>query len=111
MGQNEVGQAFDGALTRSGAYIIRVYQLGSAATSNKATKYELTVELTGQPSGGASGGSSDYSVNKLSNGGLELVWQDGCIGTFNRQREPLSFNDRCTDPIIARSREIAKTIR
>jgi hypothetical protein len=64
------------------------------------------------------GGSSSntpaggYEINRLSNGGFEVVWpQRGCIGSFNSRGEPLSFNDRCDDDLVSRSRDIARRER
>jgi hypothetical protein len=64
------------------------------------------------------GGSSSntpaggYEINRLSNGGFEVVWpQRGCIGSFNSRGEPLSFNERCDDDLISRSRDIARRER
>jgi hypothetical protein len=64
--------------------------------------------------GGSSSNTSSggYEINRLSNGGFEVVWpQRGCIGSFNSRGEPLSFNDRCDDDLISRSREIARRER
>jgi hypothetical protein len=64
------------------------------------------------------GGSSSntpaggYEINRLSDGGFEVVWpQRGCIGSFNSRGEPLSFNDRCDDDLVSRSRDIARRER
>jgi hypothetical protein len=54
----------------------------------------------------------EYDINRLSNGGFEVVWpQRGCIGSFNARGEPLSFSDGCDDGLISRSREIARRER
>ena len=59
----------------------------------------------GTSSNTAAGG---YDINRLSNGGFEVVWpQRGCIGSFNSRGEPLSFNENCNDDLISRSRDIA----
>ncbi|MCU0920136.1 MAG: beta/gamma crystallin family protein [Burkholderiaceae bacterium] len=53
-----------------------------------------------------------YEINRLSNGGFEVVWpQRGCIGSFNSRGEPLSFNENCNDDLIGRSRDIARRER
>jgi len=64
--------------------------------------------------GGSSSNTSagGYEINRLSNGGFEVLWpQRGCIGSFNSRGEPLSFNDRCDDDLISRSRNIARRER
>ena len=54
----------------------------------------------------------EYDINRLSNGGFEVVWpQRGCIGTFNSRGEAMSFSDGCTDDLNNRSREIARRER
>ena len=54
----------------------------------------------------------EYDINRLSNGGFEVVWpQRGCIGTFNSRGEAMSFSDGCTDDLNSRSREIARRER
>jgi len=63
----------------------------------------------GTSSNTAAGG---YEINRLSNGGFEVVWpQRGCIGSFNSRGEPLSFNENCNDDLISRSRDIARRER
>jgi hypothetical protein len=53
-----------------------------------------------------------YEINRLSNGGFEVVWpQRGCIGSFNSRGESLSFNENCNDDLISRSRDIARRER
>jgi len=64
--------------------------------------------------GGSSSSASagGYEINRLSNGGFEVLWpQRGCIGSFNSRGEPLSFNERCDDDLISRSRDIARRER
>jgi len=64
--------------------------------------------------GGSSSNTSagGYEINRLSNGGFEVVWpQRGCIGSFNSRGEPLSFNENCNDDLIGRSREVARRER
>jgi hypothetical protein len=58
---------------------------------------------------GSNASSREHSINRLSNGGFEVVWpRQSCIGSFNSRGEPISFNDRCNDELISRSREIAR---
>jgi len=64
--------------------------------------------------GGSSSSASagGYEINRLSNGAFEVLWpQRGCIGSFNSRGEPLSFNERCDDDLISRSRDIARRER
>jgi len=57
-------------------------------------------------------GSSDYSINRMSNGGFEVVWEKvGCIASFNSRGEAMGFSDKCNDDLNAKSREIAKRER
>ena len=56
--------------------------------------------------------SSEYDINRMSNGGFEVVWpQRGCIATFNSRGEAMRFNERCDDYLISRSHEIARRER
>jgi hypothetical protein len=62
--------------------------------------------------GNGNSGHGDYSINRMSNGGFEVVWPKvGCITSFNSRGEPMNFGDQCNDDLIARSREIAKRER
>jgi hypothetical protein len=57
-------------------------------------------------------GNGDYSINRLSNGGLEVVWtQHGCIATFNSRREAMHYSSGCNDNQISRSQDIARRER
>jgi hypothetical protein len=61
---------------------------------------------------GGHSGSSDYSINRMSNGGFEVVWEKvGCIASYNAQGNAMSFSEKCNDNLIARSNEIAKRQR
>ncbi len=61
---------------------------------------------------GGNSGSSDYSINRMSNGGFEVVWEKvGCIASYNSRGEAMSFSDKCNDHLISRSNEIAKRER
>ena len=61
---------------------------------------------------GGHSGSSDYSINRMSNGGFEVVWEKvGCIASYNSQGEAMSFSDKCNDNLIAKSNEIARRER
>ena len=61
---------------------------------------------------GGHSGSSDYSINRMSNGGFEVVWEKvGCIASYNSRGEAMSFSDKCNDHLISRSNEIAKRER
>lgn len=72
--------------------------------------YRAGEAARGRSGSGSSGG--EYEINRLSNGGFEVVWpRNGCIGTFNSAGEAMSFNERCNDELIARSREIARRER
>jgi len=63
-------------------------------------------------SSGPNASAGEHSINRLSNGGFEVVWpQRGCIGSFNSRGEPLSFSENCNDDLISRSREIARRER
>ena len=122
VGQNAAAPSFDQPVPASGSYLIRVYQMGAAASENKRTKYELKILLedaaggsagaaaTGAAGSAPAGGSAAaYDINRLSNGNFEIVFPDrGCIATANRRGEILSFNDRCTDDLTARARDIAR---
>jgi hypothetical protein len=58
---------------------------------------------------GGHSGSSDYSINRMSNGGFEVVWEKvGCIASYNSRGEAMSFSDKCNDHLISKSNEIAK---
>jgi len=58
---------------------------------------------------GGHSGSGQYSINRLSNGGLEVVWEKvGCIASYNSRGDAMSFSDKCNDDLISRSNEIAK---
>ena len=62
--------------------------------------------------GGGHSGSSDYSINRMSNGGFEVVWEKvGCIASYNSRGEAMSFSNKCNDNLISRSNEIAKRER
>jgi hypothetical protein len=62
--------------------------------------------------GNGNSGHGDYSINRMSNGGFEVVWEKvGCIASFNSRGEAMSFSDKCNDDLNARSREIAKRER
>jgi hypothetical protein len=123
VGQNAVEPSFDQPLPATGSYLIRVYQMGAAASENKRTKYELVLRLENATSvsagatvgggnaaaPGGGGASTLYSLNRLSNGNFEIVFPDrGCIATANRSGEILGFSDRCTDDLTARARDIAR---
>jgi hypothetical protein len=57
---------------------------------------------------GGHSGSSDYSINRMSNGGFEVVWEKvGCIASYNSRGEAMSFSDKCNDHLISKSNEIA----
>jgi len=61
---------------------------------------------------GGHSGSSGYSINRLSNGGFEVVREKvGCIASFNSRGQAMSFSDKCNDDLIARSNEIARRER
>ncbi len=61
---------------------------------------------------GGHSGSSDYSINRMSNGGFEVVWEKvGCIASYNSRGEAMSFSDKCNDHLISKSNEIAKRER
>jgi len=61
---------------------------------------------------GGHSGSSDYSINRMSNGGFEVVWEKvGCIASYNSRGEAMSFSDKCNDNLISKSNEIAKRQR
>jgi hypothetical protein len=62
--------------------------------------------------GNGNSGHGDYSINRMSNGGFEVVWEKvGCIASFNSRGDAMSFSDKCNDDLNARSREIAKRER
>ncbi len=67
----------------------------------------------GSGSSSHSGGARDeHDINRLSNGGFEVVWpQRGCIASYNRKGEAMSFNRECDDELISRSNNIAKRAR
>ena len=72
--------------------------------------YRAGEEARARSGSGSSGG--EYEINRLSDGGFEVVWpRRGCIGTFNSRGEAMSFNERCNDDLIGRSREIARRER
>ncbi|MDD1650116.1 MAG: hypothetical protein LUO80_06945 [Methylococcaceae bacterium] len=52
--------------------------------------------------------AADHDINRLSNGGFEVVWPNQhCIATFNAKGQAMSYSDGCNDPLIARSQTIA----
>jgi hypothetical protein len=62
------------------------------------------------PRSGAS--DADHSINRLSNGGFEVVWpQKGCIASYNRKGQSMNYSSGCTDDLISRSNRIAKRER
>ncbi|MFZ4537225.1 hypothetical protein [Propionivibrio sp.] len=67
----------------------------------------------GSGSNSYSGGSRDeHDINRLSNGGFEVVWpKRGCIASYNRNGDAMSFNRECDDNLISRSNTIAKRER
>ncbi len=67
----------------------------------------------GSGSSSYNGGSKDeHDINRLSNGGFEVVWpQRGCIASYNRKGDAMSFNRECDDNLISRSNDIAKRQR
>jgi hypothetical protein len=51
----------------------------------------------------------DYGINRLDNGGFEVVWSKPfCIGRFNKHGEPQNYTDGCTDQQMSRSYKIAQ---
>lgn len=61
--------------------------------------------------GHANGGSAgdEHDINRLSDGGFEIVWpQRGCIASYNRKGQAMSFNSQCDDDLISRSNYIAR---
>jgi hypothetical protein len=55
---------------------------------------------------------SDYSINRLSNGGFEVVWaQKSCIATFNSRGEAMNYSKGCNDNLISKSQDIARRER
>ena len=120
VGQNAPNQAFDASVPAAGSYLIRIYQMGAAASENKRTKYQLVVRLTrssgvagkpgsGTPGAATAGAPMEYDINRLSDGSFEVVWpQRGCIATANPAGEILRFNERCTDDLTGKSRDIAR---
>jgi hypothetical protein len=55
---------------------------------------------------------SDYSINRLSNGGFEVVWpQKNCIATFNSRGEAMNYSKGCNDNLISKSQDIARRER
>ena len=66
----------------------------------------------GGNSGGRNSGDGDYYINRLNNGGFEVVWSThGCVGTFTRDGEPLGYSNSCTNSQTQRSSQIAKRER
>ena len=67
----------------------------------------------GSGSNSYNGGSRDeHDINRLSNGGFEVVWpKRGCIASYNRNGDAMSFNRECDDNLISRSNDIAKRQR
>lgn len=62
--------------------------------------------------GGHNSGDGDYYINRLNNGGFEVVWSThGCVGTFTRDGEPLGYSNSCTNSQTERSSQIAKRER
>ena len=55
VGSNE-GNVYEGRLAASGVYEIVVYQMGGAASDNKASSYQLTVTVTGGSGGQSASG-------------------------------------------------------
>jgi hypothetical protein len=74
--------------------------------------YRAGEEARAGGGGHGSSGSSDYAINRMSNGGFEVVWEKvGCIASYNVQGNAMSFSDKCNDNLISRSNEIAKRQR
>ena len=65
----------------------------------------------GGPNSYNKGGNSNppHSINRLSNGGFEVVWpQNSCIASFNARGEAMSYSNGCNDNLISKSQEIAR---
>jgi hypothetical protein len=61
---------------------------------------------------GNDNGNGDYRINRLSNGGFEVVWtKHGCIATFNSRGDAMNYSNGCNDSQISRSQEIARRER
>lgn len=55
--------------------------------------------------GGQHGG---YTVNRLSNGGVEVVWSGkDCFASFNKHGKPLNYSNGCNENLRSRSQQIA----
>lgn len=77
-------------------------------TNSKAIAAGVLSLLAAGACGGASA-SSDYDINRLSNGGFEVVWpKQGCIASYNAKGQAMSYNEQCNDKIISRSEQIAR---
>jgi hypothetical protein len=62
--------------------------------------------------GNGNSGNGDYSINRMSNGGFEVVWtKHGCIATFNARGEAMHYSNGCNDNQISRSQDIARQQR
>jgi hypothetical protein len=62
--------------------------------------------------GNGNSGNGDYSINRMSNGGFEVVWtKHGCIATFNARGEAKNYSNGCNDNQISRSQDIARQQR
>jgi len=60
----------------------------------------------------SAGARDEHDINRLSNGGFEVVWpQRGCIASYNRKGQSMSFSRECDDDLISRSNSIAKRER
>ena len=61
---------------------------------------------------GSTGGDGSHSINRMSNGGFEVVWsKHGCIASFNKHGQPMGYSNGCTQSQVERSDQIARNER
>jgi len=58
---------------------------------------------------GAAAVDGSHSINRMSNGGFEVVWsKHGCIASFNKHGQPMGHSNGCTQSQVERSGQIAR---
>lgn len=54
------------------------------------------------------GHSGEYTINRLSNGGIEIIWRGkDCYASFNKHAKPVNYSHGCSDHLRSRSQQIA----
>ncbi|MFO1394093.1 MAG: hypothetical protein U1F09_10065 [Steroidobacteraceae bacterium] len=76
------------------------YEAGEAARGSHQ-------KHNGQNNGSLSNG--DYGINRLDNGGFEVVWsQPFCVARYNKHGKPDNYTDGCTNQQRSRSDQVAQ---